>query len=240
IKRELLTLAPSADPERIIVKPNGIDAQCFPIIERAEPYPDAAYRLVTVCRIEPKKGLLDLVEAVHLLRQRGRNVEAHVIGAVDEWSEASRDYKRQLDQRISDRDLWGKVHLEGRHGSEGVRQFLTIAQLFVAPFVETATGDKDGIPTAVLEGMATGLPVVATDAGSIPEVITDGVEGLLVPQRNAAALADAIEALLTDPARRQACGQAASQTVHEKFDVRTCEAAFHDRLHAVLDSRRPV
>jgi glycosyltransferase involved in cell wall biosynthesis len=238
IKRELIELAPQADANRIIVKPNGIDTDRFAERERSEPDDGKPFRLVTVCRIEPKKGLIELVEAVALLRDRGRRVETHLVGAPDEWSADSRDYKRRLDQRITDLNLWGTVHLEGRQGDEGVQRMLGLAHLFVAPFVETESGDKDGIPTALLEGMATGLPAVATDAGSIPEVIENGRDGLLVPQRNPAALADAIESLLLDPERRSRLGRAAAETVRRRFDARTCETIFHDRVRALLE-RRP-
>ena len=115
---------------------------------------------------------------------------------------------------------------------------LGLAHLFVAPFVETESGDKDGIPTALLEGMSTGLPAVATDVGSIPEVIENGLDGVLVPQRNPAALADAIESLLLDPERRQRLGRAAAETVRRRFDAKTCETIFHDRVRALLE-RRP-
>src|SRR5581483_9456897 len=233
IKQELLGLAPQADPNRIVIKPNGIDTAYFPVLQRAEPLAGAPFRVVSVCRIEPKKGLTDLVEAVSLLRQRGVNVEAHIVGTVDEWSEASRNYKHQLDQCISERNLWGTVHLEGRQTLEGVQRFLGIAHLFVAPFVETDTGDKDGIPTALLEGMATGLPAVATDAGSITEVITDGQDGVLVPQRTPVALANAIEALLEDSERRCQLGKAAVETVRRHYDVQSCERVFHERVRAI-------
>jgi glycosyltransferase involved in cell wall biosynthesis len=237
IKQELLEIAPQTNPSRILVKPNGIDTECFPRIERSEPAAGAPFRLVSVCRIEPKKGLLDLIDAVGLLLQRGLQVEAHLVGSVDEWSEASRDYKRKLDQRITELNLWGKVHLEGRQNLDGVLRFLGLAQLFVAPFIETITGDKDGIPTALLEGMATGLPAVATDAGSITEVIKNGREGLLVLQNNPVALADAIEGLLRDPNRRREMGQAAAENVRRRLDVRVCEKPFHDRLMAIIDSQ---
>ena len=222
IKQELLEIAPQTDPNRILVKPNGIDTECFPVMQRAEPADGAPFRLVSVCRIEPKKGLIDLVEAVSLLRQRGLNVEAHIVGTVDEWSQASRDYKRKLDKRISDLSLWGKIHLEGRQNLDGVHALLGIAQLFVAPFVETESGDKDGIPTALLEGMATGLPAVATDAGSIAEVIEDGCEGVLVSQRDPVGLANAIEGLIRDPDCRSAdglkgCGQCAPPLRHRRL-----------------------
>jgi glycosyltransferase involved in cell wall biosynthesis len=238
IKDELLALAPRTDASRILVKANGIDTSRFPVMQRQEPARDAPFRLVTVCRIEPKKGLLDLVDAVSLLRSRGVNVEAHIVGTADEWSQASRDYKSALDRRISELDLWAKVHLEGRQNLDGILRFLGIAHVFVAPFVETDSGDKDGIPTALLEGMATGLPAVATDAGSITEVVEDGCDGLLGPQRNPVALASSIATLLADSVRREQMGRAAARTVRERYDADQCDQPFHARVRALLAGRR--
>ncbi len=238
IRDELLRIAPAMNPDRILVKPNGIDTSRFPARARTWPGPGETIRLVTVCRIEPKKGLLDLVEAVHLLRQRGLPVEAHIVGDVDEWSAASRDYKRSLDALITERGLWGIVHLEGRHGQEGVRRFLDMAHIFVAPFVETETGDSDGIPTALLEGMTSGLPIVATDAGSIREVVTEGVEGLLVPQRAPVSLAGAIEEMVAESSRSAAMASQARATVKARFDATAGERAFHARFAGVVAARR--
>ena len=173
-----------------------------------------------------------------LLRQRGLLVEAHLVGAADEWSEASRDYKRKLDQRISELNLWGIVHLEGRQNMEGVLRFLGFAHVFVAPFVETEFGDKDGIPTALLEGMATGLPVVATDAGSITEVVDDGRDGVLVSQRDPVALANAIEALLRDADRRGRLGREAADRVRRCYNAEFCEKTFHGRIRSMIKVRR--
>jgi len=237
IRRELLELAPDADPARIVVKPNGIDAAQFPVVDRREPAAGSPFRLVTVCRIESKKGLLDLVDAVHILRERGQNVEAHLVGAPDDWSTDSLECKRRLDQRITDLGLWGTVHLEGRHDLPGVLRFQRMAHLFVAPFVETESGDKDGIPTALLEAMATGLPSVVTDSGSITEVIENDREGLIVPQRQPAALAAAIEMLLADPARRVRLGMAAAATARARFDAASSEKILHDRIEQVLDAQ---
>lgn len=237
IKSELLAIAPAMNANKILVKPNGVDTSRFMVTERHEPEQGQPFRLVTVCRIEPKKGLLDLVDAVALLRARGVNVEAHIVGAADEWSQASRDYKAALDARISERDLWGKVHLEGRHGFEGITRFLALAHLFVAPFVETATGDKDGIPTALLEGMATGLPTIGTDAGSIAEVI-DAHSGCVVRQRNPADLADAIARLVSDVETRTAMGKAAAARVRERFDAEHLEGLFHERIREVMRVRK--
>lgn len=234
IKNELLQLAPRVDASRILVKPNGIDTTKFPVMERTGPSEGAPFRVIALCRIEPKKGLLDLIETVGLLRQRGLLVEAHIVGTVDEWSQASRDYKTRLDQRITELGLWGKVHLEGRQNLEGILRFLRIADVFVAPFVETAAGDKDGIPTALLEAMSTGIPVVATDAGSIAEVIQHDHNGLLVAQHNPASLADAIQLLLEDSHRRGRFGQEAAELIRSRYDVTVCERPFHDRLRSIL------
>jgi glycosyltransferase involved in cell wall biosynthesis len=237
IKRELVEIAPQADPNRIVVKPNGIDPECFPIIERPEPPEGAPFHLVSVSRIEPKKGLLDLVHAVQLLRQRGMAVEAHLVGTVDEWSQPSRDYKRKLENCISEFNLWDVVHLEGRQSFDGVLRFLKIAHLFVAPFVETESGDKDGIPTALLEAMSTGLPVVATDAGSIAEVIGESEDGVMVSQHDPIALASAIDLLLRDPARRRRMSREAAVKIRRRFDARISESIFHERVRAILDCR---
>lgn len=237
IKRELLEIAPGVDTNRIIVKPNGIDTDYFRHVERYAPADGQPFRVVAVNRIEPKKGSIYLVEAIGILRKRGHAIEAHVVGVPDEWSPASLACKRQLDSRISALGLGDAVHLEGRQNSDGVRRFLGIAHLYSAPFVETESGDKDGIPTSLLEAMSTGLPCVATDAGSIPEVIAHQTNGLLVTQRDPMALANAIESLLLDPRRRAEFGSEASITVRRRFDASTCEREFHDRLVALRRDR---
>jgi glycosyltransferase involved in cell wall biosynthesis len=234
IKQELVNIAPQANPDRIIVKPNAINTAQFPIVDRKEPKNGQPYRLVSVSRIEPKKGLVYLAEAVGCLRDRGVDVELHLIGGVDD-NASSKEYAHALEARIREMKLGGKVHTEGRKSESEIKQFLKDSHLFVAPFVETESGDKDGIPTSLLEAMSTGLPAVATDAGSIPEVITDGRDGVLVSQHDAVALGRAIETLLRDPDRRQRLGREAADSVRRRFDVRACEEIFHERLRSLID-----
>ena len=85
--------------------------------------------------------------------------------------------------------------------------------------------------------MATGLPSVATDAGSITEVIEDGQDGVLVPQRDSRALANAIETLLRNQDLRNVLGENAAKKVRQQFDVRGCEHIFHERVRSVLQAR---
>jgi glycosyltransferase involved in cell wall biosynthesis len=239
IKRELMGIAPKVDPDRILVKPNAIDSERFPPPSRKDPDREEPFRLTCVSRIEPKKGILYLVEAVRRLIDHKLNVSVHVLGGIDD-SDVSRKYAQAVERRIRELGVGHVVHLEGRRSEPEIRHFLEKSHLFVAPFIETDSGDKDGIPTALLEAMASGLPVVATDAGSIAEVIDHGLNGILAPQRNANAISEAIAALLADPGRRQRMGSEAAAKIRRCFDVRVCEQAFHERIRMVsrTDTRK--
>lgn len=238
IKRELLNIAPEADPDRIVVKPNAINAAQFPVEDFKDPENGQPYRLVSVSRIEPKKGLIYLVDAVKWLRDKGINVELHLIGDVDD-NASSKDYHQALDARIKELKLSDLVHLEGRKSESEIKRFFKGSHAFVAPFVETEFGDKDGIPTSLLEALSSGLPVVATDAGSITEVIEDGQNGVLVAQRDPAALGNVIEALLRDPDSRRRLGREAADSIRRRFDVRVCEGIFHERVRTVIYGYHP-
>ena len=134
-----------------------------------------------MARIDPKKGLHDLLAAAAELRRRGIPFELDLVGGVEPGSAGAAKPSSPLSRSAIDRlGLGGVVSLRGFLPAAGVRAALARAHLFVAPYVETARGDKDGIPTAILEAMATGLAVVATRSGSIPELITDGGNGRLV------------------------------------------------------------
>ncbi|MFC2169810.1 glycosyltransferase family 4 protein [Acidobacteriota bacterium] len=236
IKQELMDIEPQVDPNHIIVKPNAINTGQYPIVSRQGIESQQPYRLICVSRIEPKKGLHYLVEAVRILRNRGFEVMLHLLGGVDN-KRSNREYARELDQRIKDLKLVRTVHLEGRRTESEIKHFLATSHMFVAPFVETESGDKDGIPTSLLEAMSTGLPVITTDAGSILEVIDDGQDGVIVPQRDSNALATSIADLINNKEQRELLGRNASKKVHTKFDVSMCEHLFHNRLRQILKSR---
>ncbi len=238
VKRELLKLAPGTEAGKILVKPNGVDVSRFPLAgSRKDPAPGEPFRLVCVSRIDPKKGLVFLAEALGLLVKQGGRVECRILGDADEGNPLHQAYKKELIERIETLGLEKVLLLEGRQGYESLLHSLHKAHLFVAPFIETPAGDKDGIPTALLEAMSTGLPVVATTAGSIPEAVADGKEGLLVPQKDPAALAAAVASLLSDPQKREAMGKAAAGRVRREFDSRKREKAFHRRVLSILEKR---
>lgn len=239
IRQELLSLHPTPNAANILVKPNAIDTARFPVVVRTEPSAGEPFRLLCVARFEPKKGLIDLVEAIPLARNRGCRVELHLIGA-DDGSPGGTEYLARLRGRIDELQLCDVVVLDGRRSPEEVRQSLGVSHVFVAPFVELESGDKDGIPTALLEAMSTGAPILTTDAGSITEPIHHDVNGVVVAQRSPAALAEALVGLLENPERRAALGAEAARTVRARYDVRGCDHLLHDRIRAVLADRRAL
>ena len=238
IKRELGAIGAGRFDDKIIVKPNGIDVARFPHIDTATRLAAGdPPELIAINRIEPKKGLIYLVDAIGLLKARGVPARLNLVGGADK-TPAGAECHRQLVARIAELQLSDRIVLHGVKQQHEFAPLMARSRLFVAPYVEVNSGDKDGIPTAVLEAMSSGLPVVATDAGSILEAVADGVEGIAVPQRDPERLADAIQRLLTDHALFTRMSHAARQRAVGEFDIHVTERRLHERIQACL--ARPV
>ncbi len=237
IAGELRALHPDPDAGNVLMKPNAIDSQRFPEVARRERQAGDLPTLLSVSRIEPKKGLLDLVEAVRLLRDEGILVRLRIVGAADPASASAVACESQLRRRVVDLALEQVVSFEGRCPQADVLAALHDADIFVAPYVDLEMGDKDGIPTALLEAMSTGIAVVASDAGSIGEVIEPGRNALIVPSRDPRALAGALRTLVPDRALRARLGGEAARTVRDRYDVRVCDAWLAERITRVLAAR---
>ncbi len=239
IKAELLEITGGRWADKILVKPNGVDGSRFAVGEPCA-YDGSIFELVSICRIEPKKGLMSLAEALSLLRGRGLEVRVHKIGSVEPLCDGSVEYGQLLERRIEELGVGDLFVMHGYKKLEEMLPILARAHAFVAPYVETELGDKDGIPTAMLEAMASGLPVVTTDSGSIVEVIDDGVEGLICAQHAPEQLADAIERLARDEALRHRMGRQARERFDREFDARVTEPRLHARIRELLESRARV
>lgn len=176
-------------------------------------------QVLTVGRLVPKKGHDDLLTAVAALHQRGMPVRWEVYG--------SGPVRGALEARV---DCLGLTRFVVFHGAcpqhEILRAYRSAALFALAPIV-LEDGDRDGIPNVLVESMACGIPVVATRVSGIPELVHDGINGILVEPRNPSALADAVACLLSDPAMTAAFGRAARRAVEERFDVRSNTAALH-------------
>lgn len=167
--------------------------------------------LVSVGQLKEKKGFSHLLRACAALKAEGRAFECLIIGEGPQ--------RAALEAQIGALGLGEHVTLCGALPHDGVIDAYRRATLFVLAPVVSRDGDRDGIPNVILEAMAMALPVVSTAHSGIPEVIENGVNGLLVPPGDEAALARALARLLDAPDLRWALGENARRTVAERFDI---------------------
>ncbi|GAA1431230.1 glycosyltransferase family 4 protein [Microlunatus lacustris] len=199
------TFGPDAARARRVY--NGLDLEAFPWSSPAGRLPVVA----AVGRLVEKKGFADLLDAVALLADRGRPVELVVVGSGAE--------EAALRAQVDRLGLAGRVRLTGSLPQAEVARVVAGAAVFAAPCVVGADGNRDGLPTVVLEAMALGTPCVATPVTGIPEAVEHEVTGLLVPEHDPAALADALDRLLGDPDLRLGLAKAARDLVETEFDA---------------------
>ena len=215
-------IALGAAPDRLEVVPYGVDAARF----RPTPDARAAVRatagigaatpiLFAAGRLVRKKGFEYLIDALSGLDRR---VELVLAGAGD--------LDAELRARAAAAGVADRVRFLGDVTQDTVASWFAAADVAVVPSVRDASGNVDGLPNTVLEALASGTPVVATPAGGIASAIDDGRTGLLVAERDPAALATAIAALLGDPARRKAIGAAARAEVESRFGWAAAAARF--------------
>jgi colanic acid/amylovoran biosynthesis glycosyltransferase len=210
-----------APAERVVVHRTGIDLSRWPYRER-HPGAPGSLRLVSVGRLVEKKGIAHVLRALRLLVDRGVGAKYRVFG---DGPLRERLVALAVELGVADR-----VVFEGRQGQETVRDGLAGADVLVAASVTAADGDEEGIPNVLKEAMASGMPVVGTRHAGIPELVEDGVSGWLVPERDEAALAAALERLAAEPERWAAMGPAGRAKVEREYDIHR----LNDRLAGML------
>ena len=209
----LRSRVPAAHVQRVY---NGLPLERFPY-EPPRPRPPA---VVGVGRLVEKKGFGDLVTACSLLAREGRDFTCTIVGGG-----ALEGELRDLVARLGIED---RVTLTGPRGQDEVRAAVRGAAVLAAPCVVGSDGNRDGLPTVLLEAMALGTPCVSTDVTGIPEVLVDGETGLMVPQGDPASLAAAIARLLDDADLRVSLAAGARRLVEERFDVDRNAAQWRD------------
>jgi colanic acid/amylovoran biosynthesis glycosyltransferase len=190
------------DPARITVLYPEVDTDFFAPVERGGRTGPLA--LLTVGRLDWTKGLIYALEAMSLLVERGLDFQYRIVG------EGSA--RTEIETAIRDLGLAERVILTGAKDRAGCRDELGRADVFVLASVSEAFG------LAAAEAQATGLPVVATRIGGLPEAVVDNQTGLLVPSRDPGALANAIQQLADRPDLRLALGRRGRERVVAEFD----------------------
>lgn len=209
-------------PEKLVVHPIGIDLDAF----SATGTRPSANRVLFVGRLVEKKGCEYLLRAMQIVQQRQRDCELMVIG-----DGPLRPALEALANGL-------KVSCEFRGVQPGatVRMALRDSSVLCLPSVTAANGDSEGLPTVIAEAQAMGVPVVATTHAGIPEIVVDGITGLLAPERNYEALAEALSVLLADEEKWQSLSDAAVQRMQQHFNLKTQTGLLED-LYSSLSQR---
>lgn len=197
---------------------------------RATPITGRPFTILCIGTLHEVKGQAVLVDACRELRDAGIVVRCRFIG--DGPDEAA------LQARIDAGGLSGTVTLDGRRTRAEVIELLASADVLIAPSVPTASGKREGIPVVLMEAMACGLPVIASRLSGIPELVEDGVSGILVTPGDASAVAGAIRRLVDDPATRARMGAAARERVVRDFDLMTNARTIVERVHQAWTTKR--
>ena len=206
--------------ERVALIDNGVPVDNYSEPERGHEPP----RVLYVGLLTPRKGVLDLIEASRLLRERGVAHELLLLGGTpDEGPAAEAEVRAGLD---------GAARLLGTRPPEQMPAEFAAADVFCLP------SWWEAMPLSVLEAMAAGLPVVATDVGDVARAVADGVTGHVVPVQDPEKIAAALEPLLTDPDLRRQMGRAGRERVTRLFSADVTAAAVSALYEELRGGRR--
>lgn len=173
--------------------------------------PARRFEIVSAARLVPKKGLTYLIDACALLRARGVELRLRVVGDGPE--------RQHLETRIAEHQLADCVELTGSVLHEDLVPLLRTGDAFVLPCVETSDGNRDGIPVALMEAMALGIPAVSTRISGISELVEHDVTGLLARPGDANELADQIERLIGSPDLARYLAEAGRLRIEAEYDI---------------------
>jgi colanic acid/amylovoran biosynthesis glycosyltransferase len=212
-------------PSKIAVHRMGVDCRRF--AHRVPRTREAGViRLVSIARLVEKKGIEFAIRACAELSKSGRRLDYTVVG--------DGPLLRQLERLVDRLALGASVHLIGKKSQPDVIAILNDSHLLVLPSVTASNGDEEGIPVTLMEALAMGLPVVATRHSGIPEVVEDGVSGILVPERDVEALAGAIAQMADHPERWPDFGRAGRDRILKQHDIDTLNDSLVSHYHRLL------
>ncbi|MFL6504740.1 MAG: glycosyltransferase [Candidatus Udaeobacter sp.] len=197
------------DPKKIEIQRTGIPLEEFPFRERAVPK-DGEWQFVQAGRLIEKKGLPVTVRAFSTFLKKHPNARLTIAGEGPLLAE--------LQKFVSQSGIAERVCFTGFVSQKQLREIYDRAHIFLHPSQTGRDGNQEGIPNSMLEAMATGLPVFATEHGGIPEAIENGVTGVLVPERDDEALARVLLNEVQNPDLLSRIARAGAEVVRQNFD----------------------
>lgn len=213
--------------EKIRINRTGIPLQAFAKVERAAPA-GGAWQIVQAARLIEKKGIDDALKAFAGFRKKYPAAHFHLAG--------DGPLRPKLEQLAGELGLAGAVTFHGFCDQPGLVALYGRSHIFLHPSRTTAAQDQEGVPNAMLEAMATGMPVVATLHGGIPEAVTHEEDGLLAAENDAAALEQFLLRLAEEDGLYQRLADGAAASVRRNFDSASRIAAlegFYDEARAL-------
>ena len=211
---------------------NGLDLEQFnPGAGKKEPSDKTG--ILCVARLIEQKGLVELLGACRALLERGYLFQCDIIGGTEE--------PLYTHYYVALKKLYRRMGLEGCVSFLGPRPFAEVlehyrkADMFVLPCVMALDGSRDIIPNALIEAMAMKLPVISTNITGVPEIVDDGLNGLLVPPHDGQTLLRAMVTLIEDAGLRQRLGEEARRKVEERFDIRKNIVRYRDAFREITE-----
>ena len=195
-------------PEKLRINRTGIPLNEFPLVDR-EPPRDGKWRVVQACRLIPKKGVATSLRAFAIFKKDNPGAEFFIAGKGPLQSE--------LEMLAGGLGILRDVHFVGFLPQPKLLELYASSHLFLHPSEISPNQDQEGVPNSVLEAMATGLPVVATRHGGIPEAVDHGRTGFLVAEEDHVGLANAMQLITSSPASLKQMGEHAHAAVVERF-----------------------
>lgn len=185
--------------------------------------------LVSVARLVEKKGIEYAIRALAHVISECPNIQYRIIG--------DGPLQSSLERLVADLRLGSHVTFAGIKTSDQVADELRRAHVLLAPSVTSRSGDMEGIPTVLMEAMATGMPVISTRHSGIPELVEDGVSGRLVDERDVDGLANAIRDLVRDTAKWRSMGDAGHEKVSREFNSSELNVSLERYFESLGESR---
>lgn len=227
--------------DRIVVIRNGVDLSRFetrgdgPRLRRELGLPQGAPIVAVVSRLHEMKGLDYFLQAAAAVAGRYPDVRFLIVG--DRYGLKDRAVVREDAYQSELERLATHLGIAHRVVFTGFR--MDIPELLAEVAVSVLPSLSEGLSNSLLESMAAGVPVVATRVGGSPEAVEDGVSGLLVPPRDASALARGMDALLGDDARARAMGAAAGRRIADHFSLEAMTRELERLYRRLLGGERP-
>jgi glycosyltransferase involved in cell wall biosynthesis len=219
-QRYLTGLSPGSTPIHLAY--HGVDVGRFDSAGATATAKSGAPLILSVGRLCEKKGFPYLIRACRMLKDRGHQFQCRIIGFGELESE--------LKALIAELDLDDCVALSGKMTQDEVILVYQAASVFVLPCLVTDDGDRDGIPNVLMEAMVSRVPVISTGISGITELVEHMINGIVVAERDAPGIADAMETLMLQPQLRQRLGENGRTKVLGRFALEASARRVHDIL----------